>query len=196
MIKMLRPLRRQITIRIGELARTLSTVLSLGLSLMLLLQGFAFVAPVSAQTSVGGEEGGHPPQSQGAGRTYTPGQRPIIVAPPINVQVAAAQEAFAPASKPPSEIRAIHAPNPRPERPAGAVAIAPEIASQNRRQNGKSIQLPPEGVVVSVSPAPSKTFKGEFLSGLTIPPDTMGAVGDNHVVTITNDRMRDRKSVV
>jgi len=41
-----------------------------------------------------------------------------------------------------------------------------------------------------ISPPPAKTFKAEFLSSTSIPPDTMGAVGSTHVITVTNDRMR------
>lgn len=40
-----------------------------------------------------------------------------------------------------------------------------------------------------ISPGPAKTFKAEYLSGGSIPPDTMGAVGPSHVVTVSNDRM-------
>jgi hypothetical protein len=37
------------------------------------------------------------------------------------------------------------------------------------------------------SPAPNKTFLGHLDAGQSIPPDTHGAVGPNHVVTATND---------
>ncbi len=40
-----------------------------------------------------------------------------------------------------------------------------------------------------ISPGPLKTFRAEYLSSTSIPPDTMGAVGTTHIVTVTNDRM-------
>ncbi|HJQ39076.1 MAG TPA: hypothetical protein VKB93_18210, partial [Thermoanaerobaculia bacterium] len=40
------------------------------------------------------------------------------------------------------------------------------------------------------SPVPFKTFKGEFVTSLNVPPDTMGAVGTTHILTVTNDRIR------
>ena len=42
------------------------------------------------------------------------------------------------------------------------------------------------------SAGPVKTFLGEILTGGSIPPDTMGAVGTNHVVTVTNNEMNIR----
>ncbi|HTH50732.1 MAG TPA: hypothetical protein VL501_02290, partial [Pyrinomonadaceae bacterium] len=41
-----------------------------------------------------------------------------------------------------------------------------------------------------VSAPPMQTFKGEYLSSGSIPPDTHGAVGTTHIVTVSNDRMR------
>ncbi|MBC7890514.1 MAG: T9SS type A sorting domain-containing protein [Ferruginibacter sp.] len=40
------------------------------------------------------------------------------------------------------------------------------------------------------SPAPHQTFLGQIDAGQTIPPDTHGAVGVNHVVTATNEFVR------
>jgi len=40
---------------------------------------------------------------------------------------------------------------------------------------------------LSPSPAPNRTFLGHVDAGQSIPPDTHGAVGPNHVVTATND---------
>ncbi len=49
--------------------------------------------------------------------------------------------------------------------------------------------LAPVPSTTGTSPGPLKSFKGEFLSSTSIPPDTMGAVGLNHAVNTTNDRM-------
>jgi len=40
---------------------------------------------------------------------------------------------------------------------------------------------------LSASPTPNRTFLGHVDAGQSIPPDTHGAVGPNHVVTATND---------
>ncbi len=40
---------------------------------------------------------------------------------------------------------------------------------------------------LSASPSPNRTFLGHVDAGKSIPPDTHGAVGPNHVVTATND---------
>lgn len=177
---------RRIAIRGAKLVKTLARLSSLSLGLALFVQSLVFVAPVAAQVSVGGEDDGGTPPPQ-AGRSYTPMQRKVVAAPPINVAVAAAKEALAPTSIGLGEIRAIHAPSARPNRARGAVALPPELASVPHR--GRTPLLPPPSAT-GVSPTPSKTFKGEFLSGLTIPPDTDGAVGFNHVMNVTNDRIR------
>lgn len=166
----------------------LTPLFSLTLSLVLLLQGFVFVMPVSGQISVGGDDEGKvgPPQTA-AGKVYTPTKRTVVAAPPINLAVAAAQEALAPSSAAPNEIRAIQAPNARPDRPGGSVPIAPEFSRFSRSKGSTQLPLPS---ATGVSPAPSKTFKGEFLSGTTIPPDTMGAVGSTHILTVSNNQIR------
>ena len=43
---------------------------------------------------------------------------------------------------------------------------------------------------LTASPAPNQTFAGELDPGKTIPPDTHGAVGINHVVNATNDFLK------
>jgi len=42
----------------------------------------------------------------------------------------------------------------------------------------------------TASPAPNQTFLGHTDLGLSIPPDTHGAIGPNHVVTASNDLLR------
>jgi hypothetical protein len=120
-------------------------------------------------------------RAQQAGKVFKPTSQPVVTFPPVNVAAAARQEALAPTGPPPTEIKAIDAPKERPERSVG-VPIAPEAVAA-----GSQTPLPsPTGP----SPGPSKTFKGEFLSATSIPPDTMGAVGTTHIVNTTNDRMR------
>jgi hypothetical protein len=108
-------------------------------------------------------------------RTYTPSTRAVETAPPINVREAAAREAKSPPPQAPAitEADAPQAgPGPRPGVPIGKVPPTPPPSS------------------TGPSPGPTKTFKGEFLSSTSIPPDTMGAVGTDFVVNVTNDRMR------
>ncbi len=106
---------------------------------------------------------------------------------PINVAEIAREEALAPAQPMAAEIRSINPPAAPPDRNFG-VPIVPEAQV--------SPQAPPPSAT-GTSPGPSQTFPGEFLSGTSIPPDTMGAVGTTHIVTPTNNmiRMQDRNGV-
>jgi hypothetical protein len=55
----------------------------------------------------------------------------------------------------------------------------------------------PTPSVTGISAPPTQTFKGEYLSGTTIPPDTHGAVGNQYIVTVSNNqfRIQDRNGV-
>ncbi len=100
---------------------------------------------------------------------------------PLNFRDAAAAEA----SRPPAgndEIEDIEAPQSKPDVRFG-VPIPPGLTS---RVVPQAVPASPTGP----SPGPLKTFKAEFLSATSIPPDTMGAVGTTHIVSVTNDRMR------
>ncbi len=107
------------------------------------------------------------------------------VLPPVNVREAERQEALAPEQPQPAELRSIDAP--RGDRPTHSTV--PIVTSSEESLTTIGTEAPPPSPT-GPSPGPTKTFKGEFLSGTTIPPDTMGAVGTTHVVTVTNDRMR------
>jgi hypothetical protein len=122
-----------------------------------------------------------------AGRTYTPTHQPVMVFAPINLAEAAREEALAPTQPAPSEIKAINPPASPPERRFGVPVVHEGLASP---------QAPPPSATGS-SPKPWLTFPGEFLSGTTIPPDTMGAVGTTHIVTPSNNmiRVQDRNGV-
>lgn len=108
-------------------------------------------------------------------RTYSSTTRQVTAAPPINVAEAARREAASP-PPPLPEITEVEPPQGRP----GLRSAVPIV---------KAPSAPPPSAT-GPSPGPTETFKGEFLSGTTIPPDTMGAVGTTHVVNVTNDRMR------
>jgi hypothetical protein len=110
---------------------------------------------------------------------------------PINVSAAEEQQALNPSSDTPAEIRAINPPASRPEsfedrgRSAGGgdeVTLTPAEESP----------AAPVASAQGSSPAPIKTFQGETLSSGSIPPDTMGAVGPNHVVSVSNNQMNIR----
>jgi hypothetical protein len=115
-----------------------------------------------------------------AGRRFTPTHQPVVVHSPINVAEVARQEALAPAQPTVAEIKAINPPAAPPER-GFAVPIV---------QDNSMNPLAPPPSPTGPSPGPSKTFKGEFLSGTSIPPDTMGAVGTTHIVTPSNNMIR------
>jgi hypothetical protein len=119
--------------------------------------------------------------------TYTPTKQPVTVFSELNFSAAARQEALAPAKSAPAEIKSIDPPKGEPPAHDG-VPINKELAART---------LAPLPSATGPSPGPAKTFKGEFLSATSIPPDTMGAVGTAHIVNTTNDRMRiqDRNGV-
>ncbi len=122
----------------------------------------------------------------GAGRVYTPARREIKSFAPVNFAERAEQEALAPAQESISEIRAIDAP--RGDRPVHGPAPKPDGGDEDVADGKGGEQAPPPSPT-GQSPAPSRTFKGEFLSATSIPPDTMGAIGDNHTVNVTNNNM-------
>jgi hypothetical protein len=122
-----------------------------------------------------------------AGQSFYPTQEAITAFPPVNVKRIAVQEALEPSSlTTPTEIRSINAPKEPPERHMGVPIVLPP---QEPGASPGEITAPTPSST-GVSPGPVKTFKGEFLSSTSIPPDTMGAVGTTHVVTVSNDRMR------
>jgi hypothetical protein len=148
---------------------------SLLLSLMLVAQ--CFVAGVAAAPKV---------QPQTAGGVA--GTRGEAFVASVNVSQIAQEDALAPAASA-NEPRAIHQPVSAAfegDLPAG-YAPAPaggHIGTGAPAGGGEETQpLVP-------SPAATTNFLGLVDNQQVIPPDTMGAVGDQHVVTILNDRMR------
>ena len=143
------------------------------LALPLLLTVFALVASA---------------QQPGPARSETSPRTPVHPTPgnithfePLNFRDAAKREAQNPPPRR-DEIEEIPAPQPPP-----TIAKGVPIHGQ-AFPNVKTQSTPSFGT--GISPGPAKTFKAEFLSSTSIPPDTMGAVGTTHVVTVTNDRMR------
>ena len=140
---------------------------------------------------------------------YTPSQRPINSFASVNLRDVAALEPIPAQGK---IITATQEPSSGSfvEHTAQQESVSPESEDETRprtrpkrfENRGLPIkrnplrmveQFRPESLLPSPtgpSPGPSTSFKGEFLSATSIPPDTMGAVGLNHVVNVTNDRMR------
>ncbi|MFL6373512.1 MAG: lamin tail domain-containing protein, partial [Pyrinomonadaceae bacterium] len=114
---------------------------------------------------------------------YQPTQRKIEAATPISIAEAAKIDAGV-----------------KYNRPFAADSDGPGTRPQGMRDLGvpitRAITDSPTAITAptpsssGVSAPPTQTFKGEYLSGTTIPPDTMGAVGTAFVVTSTNDRLR------
>jgi hypothetical protein len=169
---------------------TVKDMIGFGLSVMLILPGLALSPVGIAQKRQGAGTPVNIPNAPGKkGTTVLPSTRPITTFQPVNVSRASKQEALTPqALDAPSEIKAIQ--EPKGDRPIhGSVPILLSGGEESMATVGAGEEAPLPSAT-GVSPAPTKTFKGEFLSGTTIPPDTMGAVGTTHIVTVSNDRMR------
>jgi hypothetical protein len=121
------------------------------------------------------------------GKVYKPEIRKINSFAPINVREIERQEALLPQSAliEPAEIKSLAPPKGEPPPHGGAPILLP----LSRGGKGGTPLAPPASPT-GVSPAPSLTFRGQEEIVGVIPPDTDGAVGDNHVVTATNDRLR------
>lgn len=171
--------------------KAVTKVFRFALIAMLVFQGFAFspakAATIKTKNNAATTTTTTATTRQQAGSTVYPTSRQVEVAPPVNVRQAARQEALAPEQATPSEIRAIDAPKGEPP-PHGGVPIANVGGEESPMTVG--VADAPVASTTGTSPGPTKGFKGEFLSGTTIPPDTHGAVGTTHVVTVSNDRMR------
>lgn len=80
--------------------------------------------------------------------------------------------------------------------PEGSSSSA--VSAQNIQEISGAVE--PQGIsaIVGPSPSPSLSFPALEDNGVTIPPDTMGAVGPNHVMTTLNSQIRiqDRQGAV
>ncbi len=188
----------------GKNLRAAGSAARLTLCMVLVLAGFVFAPPSDAQTRNNIPAATPPaavtpaPPAQGGG-TYQPTRVPIKSFAAINVRQAARQEALSPVPEGPAELKAIDAPKGRPDwfehrgrpQPGGGGDDMVTLESAET-------PLAPPPSAQGSSPGPSKAFRGEFLSGSSIPPDTMGAVGPNHIVTVSNNQMnfRTRNGVI
>ncbi|HKP47112.1 MAG TPA: lamin tail domain-containing protein [Pyrinomonadaceae bacterium] len=91
-----------------------------------------------------------------------------------------------------AELAEIDAPQPAPAE--GREAIGQGALLKEAKKRKASLDSPIAGVP---SPSMVRTFKSDNLSLGSVPPDTMGAVGLNHVVTTTNEKVliQDRNGV-
>jgi hypothetical protein len=129
--------------------------------------------------------------SGGSAKEYTPANQKITVNPPVNfAEVALRDKKMPPVGKPlPADD------DWQDQKPFKGLGV-PIV----RATDGSGRITPaatPVPSVTGVSPGTTQVFKGEGLNGTSIPPDTMGAVGTNHVVVPTNTTMRitDRNGV-
>lgn len=161
------------------------------LGIVLLLVAGAFILP-NIQTNAQKESDKASNNSQQPG-VYTPVPYRVEVFPPVNVAEAAQRESLNPPENAPW-LDVIPAPKGTPPIKNSTVEIVIPDEETNKTTSNPSA-IPPSAT--GSSPGPTKTFQGEFLSGTNIPPDTMGAVGVNHVVNVTNNQMRitDRNGV-
>ncbi len=164
-------------------ARPAAKAGSLLLSLMLVAQGFVFGAAASPKTPPPAPAAA-PAQAAAEGFSGTQGTAASAI---VHFGEIARQDALAPEAAN-VEPRAIHPPlsvNFEGGLPAGAAqpssgggeAAVPDAATENTQP-------------LIPSPTPSTNFLGLVDNQQVVPPDTMGAVGHDHVVTILNDRMR------
>ncbi|HZI17630.1 MAG TPA: hypothetical protein VEY09_03455 [Pyrinomonadaceae bacterium] len=175
--------------------------LRVSLVLALLLSGLLVPANV-ADAQRGGHEVEAPPPGEtgltagdegdqtGAGGVYQPETVNIRVASPINLARAAEQLSLAPSDLGATELRPINPPGGRPERFEDLTAPGDDQMTFSPSDTPGA--QPPAAAAMGSSPAPAKTFQGEQLSGGSIPPDTHGAVGTQHVMTVTNNEINVR----
>lgn len=162
---------------------TLRSAITFTVFVALVAAGLVFTRITTAQKKPGTVRV-PPTPTERVFKTYLPTEQPLMVFPSIKLSDIARQEALEPARPGPAEIRAIHPPKDGPGNRPG-VAISREL-TENAERSAQAPVASPTGP----SPIPTKTFQGEFLSGTTIPPDTMGAVGTTHIVTVSNNMMR------
>lgn len=154
--------------------------------LAILIGGLIFLQATDAQKKTIRQTVASSAQQKGV---YQPTRRKIEVAKPVSIAQVAQLDQSVNYNRPfaadtdeewtkPSGLRGLGLP----------IAVTP---------GSKQVITAPTPSVTGISPPPTQTFKGEYLSGTTIPPDTHGAVGTNFVVTSSNDRLRiqDRNGV-
>lgn len=119
--------------------------------------------------------------------------RPVEDLGVVSMAMLSNRKGMTPSSAQPVELKPVHPPQDIPEgaRPAvGKLTIAKESKKKKESLDSPIASVP--------SPLMTRTFKSDNLTLGSIPPDTMGAVGPNHVVTTTNEKIliHDRNGVV
>ena len=97
----------------------------------------------------------------------------------VNFTDLARQEARAPLA--PRTPKVVHSPMPGPKEPAGRVSPA---------RDRSTAAAPAEAGPAPLSPAPASSFLALADDTTAIPPDTQGAVGPNHLMTVLNTQVR------
>jgi uncharacterized repeat protein (TIGR01451 family) len=97
----------------------------------------------------------------------------------VNFTDLARQEARAPLA--PRTPKFVHSPMPVPKEPADRVSPA---------RDGSRAAAPAEAGPAPLSPAPANSFQALADDTTAIPPDTHGAVGPNHLMTVLNTQIR------
>ncbi|HEX7175187.1 MAG TPA: lamin tail domain-containing protein [Pyrinomonadaceae bacterium] len=173
----------------GSTRGIVSRVFTFALSAMMLVQGFALATPVSGQSRARAV----PPPAQQAMRQHTPQQRDITVGQPVNMRNLAASRTLAPSTAGRVELKPIHPPMGNLQ--AGRRGVAINTSGLSAPQTASQAPVPS---VTGQSPPVTTSFKSDDLRLGSIPPDTMGAVGDTQIMTTTNEKIivHDRKGVV
>ena len=168
----------------GSKSKNMSRTSRYALCLMLLLQGLAFNSPASAQNNKASSwRGGAPPAPVTGKGTIKPANRQITVLPPVNMMELSNRAELAPRSAAPREIRPIHPPK-------GVAQRQSTVQIPDTRGEGEEETKTAAPISTGVqSPPVTNSFKSDDLQLGSIPPDTMGAVGDNHVMTMTNEKV-------
>ncbi len=139
-----------------------------------MLLGPALLSPAAAQKGDGPPEG----QPQRGVRVVS-GPRGMV-----NVRKLAQQEALNPPEPRPLRPKRKH-------RPDQVETIPPELWDQMPRESGPAAALlPREQPVMPRSPLPALDFQALPDNGTSIPPDTMGTVGPNHLMVALNTQVR------
>ena len=148
--------------------------------------GASVLATIMAVVGQGTPQPTGPNANQGQGGVYQPARAGAAASAPIHVRATAEQEAKIPFPRPDERI------GPADKGWKGGPEIdkrGPVDPQIIQRHLAPAL---PAASSTGVSAGPAKTFLGEFLTGGSIPPDTMGTVGTNHVVTVTNNEMNIR----
>ena len=97
----------------------------------------------------------------------------------VNFTDLARQEARAPLA--PRTPKVVHSPMPGPKEPADGVSPP---------RDGSRSAAPAEAGPAPLSPAPASSFQALADDNTAIPPDTHGAVGPSHLMTVLNTQVR------